>query len=103
MNTLHDDIRHERERGLILEVLIKAELRPIPFRLLHSIVVAQGFPIEAEGLDFHLTYLKDTGYIEIKNLRDGRVDVQMKIVRATRKAVDLRDGRIAADVGIRFE
>lgn len=103
MPSLFSDIRHERERGLILTILIEAQLRPMPFALLQSHIIAQGFPVEVQGLEFHLNYLKDGGYVEVKDLREGRIELQMKVVRATRRAVDLRDGRIAADPGIRFE
>ena len=40
--------------------------------------------------------------METDTLRSGRVLVEMKRVRATKRAVDLHDGRIPSDPGVAF-
>jgi len=98
-------IRDEILRGVILSILIKHRLDWVAFTSLRiQVQRGQGYPIEESELKFHLAYLGDPsrGYIESKPLRAGRTAAESSSVRATAKAVDLRDGRIAADPGVAF-
>ena len=98
------DVRDEVVRGVILSVLIQHGLDWMAFRSLKSQVqMGQGYPLGDEDLKFQLAYLSDTsrGYVESKPLRSGRTRIrEYAFVRATAKAVDLRDGRIPSDVGV---
>lgn len=109
MTRLTDDIRHERERGLIIEVLIEAKLKFIPLYLLVSMMEGQDWPLgegdpakALEDLNFQLTYLADLGLVERRNPREGKLKLDIQLVRATGKAVDVKDGRIERPTGIRF-
>jgi len=98
-------IRDEILRGVILSILIKHRLDWVAFASLRiQVQRGQGYPIEESELKFHLAYLGDPsrGYVESKPVRAGRTAAEYSSVRATAKAVDLRDGRIAADPGIAF-
>jgi hypothetical protein len=98
------DVRDEVVRGVILRVLIKHGLDWMAFQSLQSQVqLGQGYPLADEELRFQLAYLGDKarGYVESKPLRAGRTRIrEYAFVRATAKAVDLRDGLIASDPGV---
>lgn len=104
MGPLTDDIRHETQRGVILMILIRRNLDWVPFgELKQQLLRGQGYPLTDDELRFQLLYLADAkrGYIEMKPLRLGRPEEPEQLqVRATAKAVDLIDGRIATDQGI---
>jgi len=106
MGNLADDIRHETQRGVILMVLIRRNLDWVPFgELKQQLLRGQGYPLTDDELRFQLLYLADParGYIETMPLRAGRPEeLEQLQVRATAKAVDLIDGRIAADQGVAF-
>jgi hypothetical protein len=99
------EVRDEITRGVILSILIKHQLDWVAFHTLKVHVQrGQGLPLDDGELRFHLAYLGDSarGYLENKPLRAARVNNEFSFVRATAKAVDLRDGRILADPGVAF-
>jgi hypothetical protein len=96
------EIRDEIVRGVILTILIQRNLEWVPVDLLRlQVLRGQGYVLSSDALMFHLAYLSDPArpYVEVRPLRPPRRDA---VVRATAKAVDLHDGRIAADPGILF-
>ncbi|PYV17331.1 MAG: hypothetical protein DMG21_08620 [Acidobacteria bacterium] len=97
-----EDVRHEAERGTLLFCLILRKLEWMPFTELRKQMARQGYPMGDAQLQFHLNYLSQGGYVETDTLRSGRVLVEMKRVRATKRAVDLHDGRIPSDPGVAF-
>lgn len=93
----------EAQRGMILRILILRDLDWVIFSELHvQLVRGQGQNITAETLGFHLKYLEGKGYAEMRRLKAGRARIELTAVRATPKAVDLLDGRIAEDPGVAF-
>ena len=105
MDRVNEGIRGEILRGVILSILIKHHLDWVPFNSLKvQMQRGQGYPIGEGELRFHLAYLSDSArrYVELKPMRAGRTDVESSFVRATAKAVDLSDGRIARDPGVAF-
>ena len=102
MDKLTYDVKHESERGVLLLILIRRGLDWVPVTELQKQMARQGYPMVIEDLDFHTKYCLDGGYVEAKSLRSGRADVELRVVRATKRAVDLRDGRLPADPGIAF-
>jgi|GEM_PF-1146298 len=105
MDRLSEEIRDEILRGVVLIILIKHQLDWVAFSNLKvQVQRGQGYALEDAELRFHLAYLSDSarGYVELKPLRAGRSSAESSFVRATAKAVDLRDGRIAADPGVAF-
>jgi hypothetical protein len=101
-NSLVEDIKHEAERGLLLNILIYRGLEWVTFSELRKQMMRQGAPIEDRDLQFHLEYLRGGEYVEVERLRAGRAKLELVRVRATKKAVDLRDGRLPADPGVAF-
>src|SRR5207248_4840189 len=102
---LANEIRDEIIRGVILSVLVKHRLEWVTFGSLRvQVQRGQGYALEENELRFHLAYLGDSsrGYVENKALRTGRKATDFTLVRATARAVDLLDGRIAADPGVVF-
>ncbi|HZP02855.1 MAG TPA: hypothetical protein VFD30_21575 [Terriglobia bacterium] len=102
MRTLADEARGEIVRGVLLTILIQYHLDWVPFRTLRLMALrGQGYLLSDEELKFHLAYLSDTTrmYAETKPLSAAGAEL---FVRATAKAVDLRDGRIPDDPGIQF-
>jgi len=103
MTKISNDVRHEIERGMIILLLIDAQLKPVPLYILMGMMEGQGWALDdVEALDFHLTYLSDYGLVERKNPRAGKLQLDIQTVRAMGKAVDLRDGRITPIPGVRF-
>ncbi len=105
MNSFTQEIRDEIIRGVILCVLIKHQLDWVTFQSLRvQVQRGQGYAVEHDELKFHLAYLGDSAraYIENKPLRAGRGGTEFSLVRATAKAVDLRDGRLEPDPGVAF-
>ncbi|HKS97133.1 MAG TPA: hypothetical protein VJV74_13500 [Terriglobia bacterium] len=105
MDRLNDEIHDEILRGVILSVLIKRQLDWMTFNGLKvQVQRGQGCPLDDAELRFHLAYLSDSarGYVELKPLRAGHTGAESSLVRATAKAVDLHDGRIAPDPGVAF-
>jgi hypothetical protein len=103
VGALTDDVRHEVQRGVILMILVHRNLEWVPFHELKmQMARGQGYPLTDGELWFHLRYLAAANreYIETRNTRPGRADLGLVQVRATAKAVDLLDGRIAADPGV---
>ncbi len=97
-----EDVKHEAQRGVLLLILIRRGLDWVPVAELQKQMARQGYPMLLEDLEFHIKYCLDGGYLEAKSLRSGRADVELRVVRGTKKSVDLRDGRLAADPGIAF-
>src|SRR5215471_17424473 len=100
---LKDDIRNEAQRGVILLILVHHKLEWVPFNeLKQQMARGQGYVLSDEDLRFHLTYLSNAsrGYVETTTMRPGRHDPSQTMVRATTKAVDLLEGRLAPDPGI---
>ncbi len=102
MNKFSEDVKHESQRGVLLLTLIYRGLEWVPWMELQKQMARQGYPLADEDLQFHLNYLSGGSYVETETLRAGRSGVELKRVRATKKAVDLRDGRIPADPGVAF-
>jgi hypothetical protein len=103
MRKFHEDVQHESQRGVILLTLIYRGLEWVPWPELRKQMARQGYPLPDEELQFHLNYLADAQYVEVETLRASReVGVELKRVRATKRAVDLHDGRIMADPGVAF-
>jgi len=104
MDLLLQETRDEAVRGIILCILIQHKLGWVRFQSLkREVQMGQGYPITDEDLGFQLAYLGDAAraYVEAKPLRAGRTSVAgFAFVRATAKAVDLRDGRIPNDPGV---
>lgn len=104
MTKFSDDIKHEAERGVMLLTLIYRGLDWVPFSELRKQMARQGYPLADDELEFHLNYLADGEYVEMETLRvrRGAAGMEMQRARATKRAVDLHDGRIPADPGVAF-
>ena len=105
MGLWSDDHEDEIVRGVILSILIQHKLEWVPFDTLRlHLVRGQGCLLPDDRLLFHLGYLSDTtrAYVETRTAPRGHPAVRdtFAFLRATAKAVDLRDGHIPADPGV---
>jgi hypothetical protein len=101
MKNLGKQIQQEAQRGLIVRILVEWRLEWLPFGELRlQILRRAGYPVSDEALEFHLNYLSRSGYVETRQLRAAKADLEMTAVRATPKAVDLAEGRIPEDEGV---
>jgi hypothetical protein len=101
MSSLTEDVRNESQRGLLLRILADWQMEWMPFSELRLQAMRRaGYPVEESRVRYHLNYLIQNGYAELKHLRAGRADIELTAVRATPKAVDLVEGRIAPDPAI---
>jgi len=102
MSEITKDIAHEFERGVIVKLLVNWGLEWMPFYELRVQTMNRlGYTLSEQDVRFQLNYLTQAGYTESKTLRAGRADLELAVVRATAKAVDLLEGR-AADPGVAF-
>jgi DNA-binding transcriptional ArsR family regulator len=66
-----EHIRHRRERGDILRTLKEDYHQDMTsLRSLAGALDLQGIPLSQDGLEFHLRYLEDQGYVKIWRYRD---------------------------------
>jgi len=101
MGSLKQEIRNETERGIIVQTLVDWCLEWVPFREVRlQLMRSAGYPVDVEKVNYHLNYLQQNGYAEVRVLRPARVGLELTTVRATPKAVDLVEGRIAPDPGV---
>ena len=103
MDALTSDVKHEAERGVMVKILVDWSLEWMPFYELRVQLMRRlGYRLSESQIQFHLNYLVQGAYAETKQLRAGRADLELTAVRATTKAVDLIEGRVAPDPGIGF-
>lgn len=101
MSTLANDVRNESQRGLLIRILADWQMEWIPFTELRIQAMRRaGYALTESQVQFHLSYLTQNGYAEVKQLRAGRADIELTAVRATPKAVDMLEGRSAPDPAI---
>lgn len=101
MKNLAKQVQHEAQRGLIVRILVEWRLEWIPFGELRlQFLRRAGYAVSDEELQFHLNYLSKAGYLEAKQLRAARAGIELTAVRATPKAVDLVEDRIAEDPAV---
>ncbi len=101
MSSLTKQVQQEFERGVILRILVNWQLEWMPFNELRLQVLRRtGYALADRELQFHLNYLSQAGYLEIKCLRAHQANFELSVVRATSRAVDLLEGRTPADAGI---
>lgn len=101
MNALTSDVKHEAERGVMVKILVDWSLEWMPFYELRLQLARRlGYHLSESQIQFHLNYLTQGGYAEIKQLRAGRAELELTAVRATVKAADLLEGRAQPDPGI---
>lgn len=106
--------RHSEERGDILRTLKEDYTREMTsVRSLLRTLDVQGIPLAVDGLEFHLVYLSQGGYVQIWRLRDlpnwrtdrvvsGQKPTTIMFAKLTTKGLQLLDGLIPEDPGISF-
>jgi len=94
-------IKQEAERGSIVQILVEWQMEWMPVGELRLHLLRRaGHQLTEDELQFHLNYLNEKGYVEIKHLRAVRAGLEMTAVRATAAGVDLVEGRIAEHAGV---
>jgi hypothetical protein len=105
--------RHAIERGRILQSLSQEYGRmPVMVATLLGALDALGYPMTPESMQFSLTYLADQGYVVVVRAgdtpgyrRDRANAVLPEAIVTARllpRGLQLIDGAIAADPGVRF-
>jgi len=101
MESLSENIKHEAERGVMVRILVDWGLEWMPYHELRmQLATRLGYRMSESELKFQINYLVQGGYIESKQLRAGRADIELLAIRATVKAVDLLEGHGVQDSGI---
>lgn len=101
MKNLSQHVQQEAQRGEVLKILVAWRMEWMPFTELRlQLLRRSGYAVPDEDLKFHLNYLSRAEYVETKQLRAARAGLEMTAVRATARAVDLVEGRIAEDPGV---
>ena len=86
---------------MIVRILVEWRLEWMPFTELRlQILRRAGYAVSDEAMEYHLNYLSRAGYVDRKQLRAARAGLELTAVRATPKAVDLEEGRIAEDPAV---
>jgi len=89
----------EAERGSILRLVVAIYPLPMKFSGLQQALMIEGKPVDDEALEFHLSYLEESGYVRVER-EERRKKKTSRLIYATRKAIDLKDGRGPEDPGI---
>ncbi len=89
--------RYRKIRGTILRVLIKWHPAPLDSNEIHVFLDDLGYPITKEGLESHLAYLKEPGYIQIEERKAEGIEIQK--VRIMKKGIDIID-KFINDIGV---
>jgi hypothetical protein len=90
---------NEAHRAEILRLLVPQYPTPLTFGGLQQALVINGHPMTSKELVFHVTYMEEAGYLKLE--RDTRRGLSRILsTAATKKGVDLHDGRIPEDPGI---
>lgn len=74
--------RHRTERGMILRLLAAGnQSRFVPRGALMRMMDRSGYPVSSQGLEFHLSYLTEQGYLTAKLARDvpGHLDLDSRL------------------------
>jgi len=94
-------IQQGAERGAIVRILVEWRMEGMPVGELRLHLLRRaGYQVSEKDLEFHLNYLEEKGYVEIKHLRAVKAGLEMTAVRATARGVDLAEGRIAEHAGV---
>ena len=101
MKSASKQIAQEAQRGSIVQILVEWQMEWMPVGELRLHLLRRaGYQLTSEQLKFHLIYLVEKGYVETKHLRAVRAGLEMTAVRATAKAVDVAEGRVAGHAGV---
>ena len=101
MKSASKQIAQEAQRGSIVQILVEWQMEWMPVGELRLHLLRRaGYQLTSEQLKFHLNYLVEKGYVKTKHLRAVRAGLEMTAVRATAKAVDVTEGRIAGHAGV---
>lgn len=90
-------------RGYIMKVLQIGHPQPTGSNVIEVCLVDAGLPVSPTGLDGHLDYLKQKGYIEITKPALKGLDVAINLAKLTPKGIDLLEGNIDPDPGVYLE
>jgi DNA-binding transcriptional ArsR family regulator len=107
--------RHAQVRGEIIRVL-KEEYGGdmMTVRVLLRALDALGWSLSQEDIEFHLQYLADQGYVEVRRVRDttgyrkdrvlqrGVKPATMVFARLLPRGIQLMDGLLAEDPSVAF-
>ncbi len=106
--------QHDVERGEILRMLVSFKGLWMKARTLLHALDDIGVSFSPEDLAFHLNYLAEGGYLDVRRRRDepgwrgdrprpqGEAPDDIVLVRLTNRGLWLYDGKIDADPGVRF-
>ena len=99
-----ETLRHNRERGLVLQYLLLAGPNGATFSELRRYLKLMGRAVTRDGLEFHLkTYLQPKGFISITEAApDPEGPPAIHLIHITPKGVDRVDQRPDGDDGITF-
>ena len=100
---MNKELTHEVERGEIIRYLAEVGFSTVTFRALINHLDYSGYSVTDEGLEFHLGYLTQKGFIEIEEeQKEAGKKKRILFVQITPAGVDLHDHRKKGDTGVRF-
>ena len=112
MNADQKRLTRELERGEILRILAVWGMSWMTVDMLRHELALQTRHVSAEEMTFHLEYLANGEYVELRRRRDtreGRGDrvsngdpSEIQLMRLTNRGLNLYDGRIDSDPGVKF-
>lgn len=89
-------------RGIILRALQVNYPHPVGDQLLAEILLDAQYQVTPHLVSGYLTYLEDKGYIVTEVAEEKTLKIYRKLARLTPHGVDLLDGNIEADPGVRL-
>ena len=89
-------------RGRILIALQYGYPGLVGDQLLTNIMQDAQYPVSPQIVSGHLTYLEAKGYLELETVEARELSMTRILAKLTPKGVDLLDGNIEADPGVRL-
>lgn len=87
-------------RGRMVRALQINHPYEIGDQLLEEILTKARYKVTLQSVQGHLLYLKDKGYITVEEV--SFAGIRRQVAKLTPKGLDLIEGNIEADVGIRW-
>ena len=97
------ELIHEVERGEIIRFMAEVGFSAVTPRTLINHLDYSGYSVTEEGLEFHLQYLTQKGFVEIEEeQKEAGKKKRILFTKITPAGVDLLDHRKRGDTGVRF-
>ena len=94
------NVEAKEVRGEILKILKRNYLYQTGDKLITDILLDMQYGVSPAVISGYLTYMEEKGYVQIEKVE--AYGVQRLLVKLTPKGIDLTEGNIPADPGVKI-